>query len=134
MSIDLEPCPFCGGTDLFIEPRDFGTGARVICLGCSGSGPVFGSNEWLVPINDPDDRRKRTKRQAVKLAEGAAERWKDRASQGAADGVPEDALRQALLTHIPRITEKKIEAVVGYTRRLAAAPSAPTQGAEREVR
>lgn len=56
----------------------------------------------------------------------------DRASQGAAAGVPEDALRQALLTHIPRITEKKIEAVVGYTRRLAAAPVAPKRENEND--
>ena len=40
--------------------------------------------------------------------------------------VPDEAIRQALVTHVPRVTDKKVETIIRYIRKLAAAPVAPT--------
>lgn len=37
--------------------------------------------------------------------------------------VPDDAIRQALLTHVPRITGRKVDAVIAYVTKLSAAPT-----------
>ena len=39
--------------------------------------------------------------------------------------VPDEAIRQALVTHVPRVTDKKVETIIRYIRKLAAAPVAP---------
>ena len=42
--------------------------------------------------------------------------------------VPDEAIRQALVTHVPRVTDKKVETIIRYIRKLAAAPVAPESG------
>ncbi|MDQ1758978.1 Lar family restriction alleviation protein [Achromobacter aegrifaciens] len=36
---DLKPCPFCGGTRIFVEPDEYGSGGQWVSpihVGCSG--------------------------------------------------------------------------------------------------
>ena len=46
-------------------------------------------------------------------------------SMAASVAVPDEAIRQALVTHVPRVTDKKVETIIRYIRKLAAAPVAP---------
>ena len=46
----------------------------------------------------------------------------------ASAAVPDEAIRQALVTHVPRVTDKKVETIIRYIRKLAAEPVAPERG------
>lgn len=75
---DLKPCPFCGATDLIFEPQMMGTAACVRCVECLSAGPLFRSDDWMVPLRDKDDKRPRARRQGEKLTQHAAELWSRR--------------------------------------------------------
>ena len=111
MPLELKPCPFCGGQDLFIERLDISS-AFVQCdsevspgCACMARGPVCGQDD------DGED---------VPGAESAAREWNRRADQ------------QTVAQLQARVAE--LEAALQMIRAIYEAPGAAGRESWREVR